>query len=105
MLPTGQGRARVDISTLDPNHTFALYATTGGWFGGLYYSDEAGAPGSWELVWPGEIDEFTPLERSQGIYDLALGISRNQPDLAYVGGISLWRSGPNQQAEQAVKSL
>lgn len=105
MLPTGQGRARVDISTLDPNHTFALYATTGGWFGGLYYSDEAGAPGSWELVWPGEIDEFTPLERSQGIYDLALGISRNQPDLAYVGGISLWRSGPNQQAEQAAVAL
>lgn len=105
MLPTGQGRARVDISTLDPNHTFALYATSGGYFGGLYYSSQGGAEGTWELVWPGEIETATPLERSQGIYDLALGISRNQPDLAYVGGISLWRSGPFQQAEQAAVAM
>ena len=51
--------------------------------------------------WPGGIDTSTPLERPQGIYDLALGIPVGQPDLAYVGGISLWRSGPFQQAEQA----
>ena len=108
MLPTGNCRVRVDISTLDPNHAFALYASgcsAGGVFAGLYHSSQAGAPGTWEEVWPAGSDEFTPLERAQGEYDLALGVSRNQPDLAYVGGISLWRSGPNQQAEMAAASI
>ena len=98
---SGIGRCRIDISQDDPNHAFALYATSGGLFYGLYYSDGASQEGTWTVCWPGGEDEYTPLPRSQGIYDLALGIKKGQPDLAYVGGISLWRSGPNQQAELA----
>lgn len=96
---SGIGRCRVDISMDDPNHAFALYATSGGFFYGLYHSENAGQ--SWSGVWPGGLDQATPLPRGQGIYDLALGIAKGQPDLAYVGGIELWRSGPNQQAELA----
>ncbi len=97
----GIGRVRIAISHADPNHAFALYATPGGLFYGLYHSGGESTLGSWSECWPGGIDTSTPLERAQGIYDLALGIPVGQPDLAYVGGISLWRSGPNQQAEQA----
>ena len=32
---------------------------------------------------------------------MAAFIKKGQPDLAYVGGIEVWRSGPNQQAELA----
>ena len=102
---SGIGRARIAISQDDPNHAFALYATSGGSFYGLYHSDGASEMGSWTVCWPGGIDTSTPLPRSQGIYDLALGIKTGQPDLAYVGGIELWRSGPNQQAEQAAASF
>lgn len=105
-LPQGGiGRARIAISQDDSNHAFALYATSGGSFYGLYHSDNAGQEGSWSVCWPGGVDTSTPLPRSQGIYDLALGIKKGQPDLAYVGGISLWRSGPNQQAEPAAASF
>ena len=102
---SGIGRARIAISQDDPNHAFALYATSGGSFYGLFHSDGASEMGSWTVCWPGGIDTSTPLPRSQGIYDLALGIKTGQPDLAYVGGIELWRSGPNQQAEQAAASF
>ena len=102
---SGIGRARIAISQDDPNHAFALYATSGGSFYGLYHSDGASEMGSWTVCWPGGNDSYTPLPRSQGIYDLALGIKKGQPDLAYVGGISLWRSGPNQQAEPAAATF
>lgn len=106
---SGVGRARVDIALTaneDGTHNaFAMYATSGGLFYGLFYSGGDGAGGTWEEVWPGEIQTATPLPRSQGIYDLALGISLSDPTLAYVGGIEIWRSGPNQQAEQAAAAF
>ena len=43
VLPqSGNGRVRVDISIDDPNHAFAVFATSGGSFGGLYHSGNAG---------------------------------------------------------------
>ena len=109
------GRARVAIAQT-PNdngeyNAFALYATHfsnpdgAGLFGGLYYSGQAGIEDSWEEIWPGEIQTATPLPYGQGIYDLALGVSRATPTLAYVGGVELWRSGFNQQAEQAAQPV
>ena len=101
---SGIGRARVDIApTANANGTynaFALFSTPGGLFGGLHFSGGNGEGGSWQEVWPEGITD-TPLPRGQGIYDLALGISKSDPTLAYVGGIELWRSGPNQQAQAA----
>ena len=106
---SGIGRARIDIAQT-PNadgtyNAFSLYATSGGLFYGLYFSDGAGAGGTWQEVWPGGLQNLTPLPRSQGIYDLALGISPMNPRLAYVGGIELWRSGPEQQAELAANPI
>ena len=106
-LPSSSiNRVRVAISqnTEGDSYAFALYADGDNFFGGLYVSDQDGELGTWDECWP-DGSLFTPLERAQGTYDLALGISKSQPDLAYVGGISLWRSGPNQQAEQAAAAF
>lgn len=100
LLPqSGLARARIDISQDDSDHAFALFANSQRLFGGLYHSSDGGF--TWAEVWPAGLDDLTPLPRAQGVYDLALGIKKGQPDLAFVGGIELWRSGPNQQAEQA----
>ncbi len=102
VLPqSGNGRLRVAISIDDPNSAFVVFATSGGSFGGLYYSGNAGEAETWSNVWPDNIPEATPLPRNQGIYDLALGVQQGNPEMAFVGGIELWRSGPNQQAELA----
>ena len=101
---SGIGRVRIKIAQDSSEHAFALYSNSAGYFKGLYHSAGSAQSGTWELCWPGE-SIFTPLERPQGVYDLALGITKGQPDLAYVGGISLWRSGPFQQAEQAAISM
>ena len=101
---SGVGRARVDIAlTADENgnyNAFAVYATSGGFFYGLFHSDNAGQSGSWSNVWRRDRHRH-PTPRNQGKYDLALGISKADPNLAFVGGIELWRSGPFQQAEPA----
>jgi hypothetical protein len=102
VLPqSGNGRLRVAISIDDPSSAFVVFATSGGSFGGLYYSGGSAQPETWSNVWPDDIPEATPLPRNQGIYDLALGVQQGNPEMAYVGGIELWRSGPNQQAELA----
>ena len=98
LLPqSGIGRARVAISQDDTNSAFALFSTSGGGFGGLYNSSNGGV--TWTNIWPSGVEGVTPLPRNQGNYDLALGVG---PDnIAYVGGIELWRCGPDYQAEPA----
>ncbi len=100
VLPqSGMGRARVVVAPENADHAYALFSTTGGLFGGVYYSSDAGQ--TWENIWPAGIAEATPLPRGQGIYDLALGVSPTNPLIAYVGGIEFWRVGPSYQAELA----
>ncbi|MGB1032357.1 MAG: hypothetical protein ACPGWM_07070, partial [Flavobacteriales bacterium] len=97
---SGITRARIDISPDDPNHAYVLLSQSG-LFGGVFHSANAGAGGSWNNIWPTGVDNVTPLPRGQGDYDLALGVKKGDSGLAFVGGIELWKSGPNTQAEQA----
>lgn len=96
---SGVGRCRIDISMDDSNHAYAVYAANSGLFAGMYHSGDGG--NTWQVEWPGGIATSTPLPRGQGIYDLALGIKKGNPEVAFVGGIELWRSGVSQQAELA----
>lgn len=98
---SGIGRARVAISRDDVNQAYALFATSGGSFGGMYHSGQAGSSDTWDNIWPTGVDNITPLPRPQGIYDLALGVKPGDPGLAFVGGIEYWKCGPSSQAEQA----
>ncbi len=102
---SGIGRARVAISPDDVNHAYVLYSTGSGFFGGVYHSENAGGEGSWSNIWPANVNGQTPLPRGQGIYDLALDIKKGDPSICYVGGIELWRSGPNYQAELAAFAI
>ena len=107
-LPFGMARARVDIAqteTGDGYNAFVTYANNQRLFGGLWFSGSEGEPETWEEVWPGGITTSTPLPYNQGVYDLALGISKSNPKLAFVGGVQLWRSGPEQQAESAAAAI
>ncbi len=96
---SGMGRARVYVVPQHPDKAYALFSTTGGFFGGVYYSSDAGQ--TWSNIWPTGINNVTPLPRGQGIYDLTIAASPNEPEIAYVGGIEFWRCGPNYQAELA----
>ena len=93
-------RARVDISPDDSNHAYVLLSQSGS-FGGVHYSSNAGNAGSWGNIWPTGVPNVDPLPRGQGNYDLALGVKKGDPELAFIGGIELWKCGPSTQAEQA----
>ena len=96
--PGGAGRARVYVVPGAADHAYVLYATTGGLFGGVHYSGDGGQ--TWSEIWPSGT-QLTPLPRGQGIYDLCLGASPDEPEIAFVGGIEFWRCGPNYQPELA----
>lgn len=98
-LPQGNGRCRVRVSDTDPDHCFVLYATGGGAMGGVWYSSDGGE--DWGNVWPAQVDEFDPMgQNTQGIYDLALGIHPGDPTKAFVGGVTFWSVGAQEQPEQ-----
>ena len=101
---SGVGRARVDIAlTADANgnyNAFAVYATSGGFYG-LFHSDNAGQSGKLVQRVARRDRHRNPLPSEPRQVRLALGIGKVDPNLAFVGGIELWRSGPFQQAEPA----
>lgn len=97
---SGKSRARVSISQTDPDHCFVLYAANNGSMGGVWYSANGGT--EWQSVWS-DSDElpFDPMgSNTQGYYDLALSIEPDDPTIAYVAGVTLWKCGPNYQPEQ-----
>jgi hypothetical protein len=98
-LPQGNGRCRVRVSDTDSDHAFVLYSTGGGSMGGVWYSSDGGE--DWGNVWPANVDEFDPMgQNTQGIYDLALGIHPGDPTKAFVGGVTFWSVGAQEQPEQ-----
>ena len=99
-IPQGFGRCRVAISPDDPSSAFALLATSGSQFGGVFYSADAGV--TWDEIWPSGVEGYDICPtNNQARYDLALGVKKGDPGIAFVGGQSFWRCGPSYQAEQA----
>ncbi|NNE55226.1 MAG: hypothetical protein HKN32_04350, partial [Flavobacteriales bacterium] len=98
-LPSSSGRARVSVSDMDPNKCFILYSTGGGAMGGVWYSSNGGA--NWSEVWPANIAEYNPMGgNNQGIYDLALIQSPINPEIAFIGGVTMWKVTSVGQPEQ-----
>jgi len=99
-IPQGFGRCRVAISPDDPSSAFALLATSGSQFGGVFHSADAGV--TWDEIWPSGVEGYDICPtNNQARYDLALGVKKGDPGIAFVGGQSFWRCGPSYQAEQA----
>lgn len=99
-IPQGFGRCRVAISPDDVNSAYALLATSGSQFGGVFHSADGGQ--TWDEIWPSGVDGYDICPtNNQARYDLALGVKKGDPGIAYVGGQAFWRCGPSYQAEQA----
>ncbi|MFN8775456.1 MAG: T9SS type A sorting domain-containing protein [Flavobacteriales bacterium] len=92
-------RVRVAISPDDVNKAYVLYAQ-GGFMGGLYYTADAGS--NWELKWPSGTDDIFSVfgTNGQAYYDLALIVKPGDPGTCWVGGVTLWQAGANNQPEQ-----
>ena len=100
VIQQGFGRCRVAISPDDPQQAYALLATSGSQFGGVFHSGDGGI--TWDEIWPAGVEGYDICPtNNQARYDLALGVKKGDPGQAYVGGQALWRCGPSYQAEQA----
>jgi hypothetical protein len=100
VIQQGFGRCRVAISPDDSQHAYALLATSGSQFGGVFHSGDGGI--TWEEIWPDGVEGYDICPtNNQARYDLALGVKQGDPEMAFVGGQALWKCGPSYQAEQA----
>lgn len=90
-IPTTGGRVALGVTPANPEYVYALYAaSSGGGFGGMYRSTNAG--NSWTLMsnapnllgW--EVDGSDA--NGQGSYDLAVAVSQTNPDEVYTGGVN-----------------
>jgi photosystem II stability/assembly factor-like uncharacterized protein len=96
-------RVRVAISRDNVNQCYALY-TQSSLMGGVYCSTNKGE--TWTEVWPNGIDNQYDIfglasgNGGQGYYDAALTVKPGEPGTCWVGGVSLWKSGCNNQPEQ-----
>ena len=100
VIEQGFGRCRVAISPDDSQQAYALRATSGSQFGGVFYSADGGI--TWDEIWPAGVEGYDICPtNNQARYDLALGVKKGEPGLAFVGGQALWKCGPSYQAEQA----
>lgn len=99
-ITQGFGRCRVAISPDDTQQAYALLATSGSQFGGVFHSADGGV--TWDEIWPSGVEGYDICPtNNQARYDLALGVKKGEPGLAFVGGQALWKCGPSYQAEQA----
>ncbi len=91
-------RIRVSISADDVNTCYAFY-TQGGNMGGLFYSSNKGE--NWSEVFPSGLDDqYDVFGTGQGFYDLALIVKPGDPNTAFIGGVTLWKSGSGTSPEQ-----
>ncbi|MEM9024952.1 MAG: hypothetical protein AAGB22_14500, partial [Bacteroidota bacterium] len=87
----GLGVATRVVLSIAPSNNDIVYALTSaaGAFGGLYRSQDNGR--SWSQQLRLESFESGDPMGGQGVYNLALGVSPNNPDKVLIGGVQLWR--------------
>ncbi len=90
-LPTaGVGRVELAISPSDISIIYAVMATSGGAFYGIYRSTNAGA--NWYQIAVGGSSSFNLFgDNNQGWYDNVAMVHGSNPDIVYVGGIDMWK--------------
>ena len=101
VITQGFGRCRVAISPDDSQSAFALLATTGSQFGGVFHSARRRRHLGRDLacmVWRAMTS--VPPTTKRGM-TWPLGVQKGNPEMAFVGGQALWKCGPSYQAEQA----
>jgi photosystem II stability/assembly factor-like uncharacterized protein len=90
-------RLVLGVTPANPDYVYVLAArSSDNGFGGIYRSTDAGASFTLRASSPNLLGWNSSGTDSggQGWYDLALGVSRINANLIFVGGINIWRS-PN----------
>lgn len=85
-VPTGGSRMVIDVTPANSNYVYILSANQDQSFQGVYRSTDSG------LSFEARNTTTDVLESSQAYYDLALGVSHNNPDEIFVGCLNVWRS-------------
>lgn len=89
----GVGRIELAVSPTDADYIYALCVNNGGCLFGVYRSTNTGE--SWSNIGPGGAGGFEPFGGNcQGWYDAAICVSSADPNLIYIGGITVWRWSP-----------
>ena len=88
---TGIGRVEIAIAPSNSDYIYASLASTGKDLKGIYQSKDAGQ--NWTLIGSGGSSSFMPFSNSaqgQGIYDNTIGVSLNNPEKIFLGGVKLY---------------
>jgi photosystem II stability/assembly factor-like uncharacterized protein len=87
-------RPLIAVTPDNPNVIYALFAASDYSFHGLYKSSDAGDNWTLQSNSPNILAWETDGTGTggQSWYDLSLGVSTNNENLVYVGGINVWRS-------------
>ena len=87
-------RPLIAVTPENPNVVYALYSSSDYGFHGLYKSSDSGDTWVLQSNTPNILGRATDGSDNggQSWYDLSLGVSTNNEDLVYVGGINLWKS-------------
>lgn len=89
-LPLGGNRVEIGISPTNDNIIYVVIVASNGALNSIYRTSDKGA--SWEIIAPGGSQAFNLFgDNNQGWYDVAVLVSPSNPDVVYVGGISLWK--------------
>ena len=92
-LQTTGTRICIAISPRDENYAYIMFINGSACLSAIYKSTNGGASFS-KILEPH--DDFTPMQQfsgggCQGVYDAAIGVSAQDPNTLYIGGITIWR--------------
>lgn len=89
-LPANSLRVEIGISPSNDNIIYAVIVSTTGALNSIYRTVDKGA--NWELIGPGGSPSLNIFgDNNQGWYDVAVLVSASNPDLVFVGGVTLWK--------------
>ena len=91
---SGRYRPLIAVTPDNPEVIYALYSASDYSFHGLYKSSDGGDSWNLQSSYPNIMAWDTDGSGSggQSWYNLSLGVSRNNENLVYVGGVNIWRS-------------
>lgn len=96
---SGISRVETSISQDDANYMYALIAASSGQLLNAYGSNDGGD--SWIIIMPGNAAPYSSLfGTGQGGYDNVISAIPGSPGQCIIGGVTLWMSGVEIQAEQ-----
>lgn len=101
-FPSIGQRAEIKVAPSDANFVYLANADNNGFLEGFYRSTDAGL--NWEVITKGGSDFFEPFGQprsatntsGQGDYDNVIGVTADNPEEVFFGGVTLWKWTPEE---------